>query len=124
MPGPEHPAFAQYLFRFHYANGSMMPALMMELVRQRFGATGPNAAVETAYRLVEERLGEAPWFAGGRVHRGRHHDGLCADDHAALLGRDISDSPNLLAWLRRIGERPAYRTAMQKAEPDRMPILT
>jgi glutathione S-transferase len=35
----------------------------------------------------------------------------------AFSGRDISDSPNLVAYLKRIGDRAAYRSAMAKAEP-------
>jgi glutathione S-transferase len=31
--------------------------------------------------------------------------------------RDISGYPNLLAYLRRIGERPAFQRAMAKADP-------
>jgi glutathione S-transferase len=38
--------------------------------------------------------------------------------------RDLSPYPNLRAYLQRIGERPAYRRAMQKADPDLTPQLT
>jgi glutathione S-transferase len=41
----------------------------------------------------------------------------------AFSERDISGSPNLLAYLQRIGERPAYQEAMRKAEPHHPPKL-
>ncbi len=38
-------------------------------------------------------------------------------------GPDMSDFPNVLAWLKRIGDRPAYQRAMAKAEPGMPPKL-
>ena len=37
---------------------------------------------------------------------------------------DLAPYPNILAYLRRIGARPAYRAAMQKGDPDLAPLLT
>ena len=38
--------------------------------------------------------------------------------------RDMSGNPNVLAYLQRIGARPAYREAMQKGDPQLTPLLT
>jgi glutathione S-transferase len=38
--------------------------------------------------------------------------------------RDISGYPNVLAYLQRIGARPAYKQAMQKGDPQLTPLLT
>ncbi|CAN5162492.1 glutathione S-transferase [soil metagenome] len=115
--GPEHPDFADYLFWFHYANGSMVPAFIMDMVSQRLGQANPIARTEIGVAMVEKRLGEATWFAGEEftladimmlfpLTRGR-----------SFWSRDISGLPNLVAYLQRIGERPAYRRAMETAEP-------
>ena len=37
---------------------------------------------------------------------------------------DLRPYPNILAYLQRIGTRPAYRRAMAKADPDLAPMLT
>lgn len=112
-----HPDFADYLFWFHYANGSLLPAFMMDMVALRFGQANPIGRTEIGMAMIERRLGEVPWFAG---------DDFTMADIMMLFPltrgrdfwkRDISDLPNLLAYLQRIGERPAYRTAMEKAEP-------
>lgn len=125
MPGPDHPAFAPYLFWFHYANGSMMPAIMMDLVGQRLGAPAQKTGrTETAFDLVEQRLGEAAWFAGDEFTAADIMMAFPLTTMRHYSRRDISDSPNLLAWLRRIGGRPAYRAAMARAEPDMVPKLT
>jgi glutathione S-transferase len=115
--GPEHPDFADYLFWFHYGNGSMVPAFMMDMTAARFGQVSQSARSDIGFAMVEERLGKVPWFAGEEftladimmlfpLTRGRQ-----------FSGRDISGMPNLLGYLRRVGERPAYRIAMEKAEP-------
>jgi glutathione S-transferase len=39
-------------------------------------------------------------------------------------GGRIDDLPNTLRYLERIGERPAYRRAMAKAEPGMTSMLT
>ncbi|MCE7795805.1 glutathione S-transferase family protein [Sphingobium sufflavum] len=127
-PGPEHPDFAPFLFWYHYANGSMMPAIMMDLVAQRLGAPVQtpglaNGRTDTAFRLVEERLGEAPWFAGADFSAADIMMAFPLSTMRLYSRRDISDSPNLQGWLRRIGARPAYRAAMARAEPDRAPLL-
>jgi glutathione S-transferase len=37
---------------------------------------------------------------------------------------DLAPYPNIRAYLRRIGEREAYRRAMAKGDPDMTPLLT
>lgn len=124
VPGPEDADFADYLFWFHYANGSMMPAIMMDLVGQRLGAPAqPDGRTETAFRMVEKRLGEVNWFAGERFTAADIMMAFPLTTMRLYSRRDISDSPHLLAYLQRMGERPAYRAAMAKAEPEMAPRL-
>ncbi len=75
-----------------------------------------------AWALVEQRLGEAPYFAG---------DDFTAADIMMVFGlttmryfmpRDLSGMPNVLAYLQRIAARPAYQRAMEKGDPG-MPLL-
>jgi len=42
----------------------------------------------------------------------------------AFIPRDISGCPNILAYLQRIGARPAYQAAMKKGDPAMTPMLT
>ena len=41
----------------------------------------------------------------------------------AFTGRSLDASPNLRTYLQRIGERPAYRRAMNKGDPGMAPKL-
>jgi glutathione S-transferase len=122
--GPDHADFADYLFWFHYANGTMVPAFMMDMVAKRLGATsGLSQRSDLAFTLAEQRLGEAEWFAGREFTAADIMMVFPLTRARAFSGRDISDSPNLLAYLKRVGERPAFRTAMAKAEPNLPPKL-
>jgi glutathione S-transferase len=42
----------------------------------------------------------------------------------AFTGRSLDGYPAIRAYLARIGERPAYRRAMAKGDPDLPPMLS
>ena len=121
--GPDHPEFADFLFWYHYANGTVVPAFMMDMTAKRAGAPPMTGRTDLAFKLIEDRLGQAEWFAG--------KDFTAADilmvfplTRARLVSaRDISGMPNLLAYLQRIGERPGFQKAMAIAEPNMPPAL-
>ncbi len=119
--GPEHKDFTNFLFWFHYGNGSMVPAFMMDVVAKRLGAPSISGRTDIAFRLVEQRLGQAEWFAGDIFTAADIMMVFPLTSARAFSGRDISDSPNLLAYLKRVREREGYRAAMAKAEPNREP---
>jgi glutathione S-transferase len=126
---PESANFADYVFWFHFANGSVMPNMMMNLVIGMVGSGGDNPVVQslqarntTAFALIEKRLGEAPYFAG--------KDFTAADiimlfpltTMRSFASINLTDFPNLHAYLHRIGDRPAYQRAMAKGDPG-MPLM-
>lgn len=130
--GPDAPNFADYLFWFHFANGSMMPRMVVDYFLSTAlpkdsdhpAAIMFRTRVSEAFSLIEDRLGKALYFAG---------DAFTAADIImlfplttirALLPRDLTPYPHLLAYLQRIGARPAFQRAMRKADPDLPPQLT
>ena len=128
---PGAPNYADYLFWFHYANGGFMPSQMSVMIARILGvaAVDPRGAWvgargENAWALVEKRLGEAPYLAGQDLTAADIMMGFCLTTMRAFVPRDISDSPNILAYLKRIGARPAYQRAMQKGDPGMTPMLT
>ena len=121
--GPEHPDFAQYLFWFHYANGSLVPAFMMDMVAKRMGAEPMGGRTDLGFVMVEQRLGEAAWFAGNEFTAADVMMVFMLTSGRVHSGRELGDSPNLRAYLQRVGARPAYQAAMAKAEPQREPML-
>ncbi len=126
--GPEAPNYADYLFWFHFANGTMMPRHMQLLGRPGDDET-PRARfmrerAEATWTLVEQRLGEAPYFAGPELTAADIIMVFILTTMRAFTQRDLAPYPNIRAYLQRIGARPAYQRAMAKGDPDMTPALS
>ena len=126
--GPDQANFADYLFWFHFANASMMPRQMRMMGAQSGAEETPmqhfmrERAVQS-WDLVEQRLGEAPYFAGDKLTAADIIMVFVLTTMRAFAQRDLAAYPNIRAYLQRIGERPAYRRAMAKGDPDMAPML-
>jgi glutathione S-transferase len=127
--GPHAPNFAEYLYWLHFGNGFFVPSAMMFIVATRLAGENQQAAqlfggrYELAYRLSEERLAKAPYFAGPEFTVADIMMVFSLTTMRMVLGRTLDSSPNLRAYLQRIGERPAYQRAMKKADPEMKPAL-
>jgi glutathione S-transferase len=111
-----------YRFWLHYAEGSLMPPLLLLLVLSRLPLVGKRAVKRVQPMLdrhldfVEAALAERPWFAG---------DAITAADvmmsfplEAAVSRGGLGPSrPNTMAWLDRIHARPAYQKALAAGGP-------
>jgi glutathione S-transferase len=122
--GPDRPNFADYLFWFHFANGTMMPNEMSGIISTmlQLKKGDPLMAMltsrsERAFALVESRLGSVPYFAGNEFTAADIIMLFPLSTMRAFTRRDISSFPNIRTYLKRIGERPAYRRAMEKGDP-------
>jgi glutathione S-transferase len=126
---PDHPRFADYLYWFHFANGSMMPAGMVDLVLGVLGMRDQEAAQplrargDRAYAMVEDRLGEAAYFAGEEFTAADIMMLFPLTTMRVFVPRDLTPYPDTLAYLTRIGERPAFQRAAKKGDPDLTPLL-
>lgn len=127
--GPSSPNYTDYLYWFHFANGSVMPAAMVDLVVSRLGGEAAEntralrARSDRAYDMIEQRLGETDYLAG---------DAFTAADIIMLfplttmrvfVQRDLEPYPNIRAYLQRIAAHPAYQRAMKSADPDLPPQI-
>jgi glutathione S-transferase len=127
---PDAPNFADYLYWLHYANGSMMPAGMVDLVlgvlgvRDQEGVQPLRARANRAFDNVERRLGEAAYFAGEAFTAADIMMLFPLTTMRAFVPRDLAPYPNIRAYLARIGERPAYQRAAAKGDPDLVPMLS
>jgi glutathione S-transferase len=126
----DRPNFADYLFWFHFANGSMMPGAMNRMIAAHLGAEPGNPMLHMiedrearGYALIEARLGDAAYFAGAEFTAADIIMVFALTTLRAFVPRELAGSPHTGAYLRRIGERPAYRRAMAKGDPDLTPML-
>ena len=128
-PPAADPEFADHLFWFHWSNATYMTTKMMGLALSVVGsdpAQVPFVAERMARsrELIEARLGEVPFFGGRNLSLADIMMVYSLTTSRAFGGGSLDDMPNTQAYLQRIGERPAYRRAMDKAEPGMEPILS
>lgn len=125
----------QYHFWLHYAEGSLMPLLMIKLVLSRLGkapvpwllrpvgnALGQGVAkaylnkqIATHARFIEAHLTHSPWFAGKAFSAA---DIQMIFPVIALVSRGgIHNLPHLQAWLKNAQLRPTWQRAIQQGGP-------
>jgi len=118
-PADREEGLRQYRQFLHYAEGSVMPLLLLILVLAKIPLMGKIAIKKVQPMLdvhldyVEQELASRPWFAG---------DALSAADimmsfpmEAAVSRGGLGPSrPATLAWLKKIHARPAYQRALAK----------
>jgi glutathione S-transferase len=128
--GPDQPNFADYLFWFHFANGTMMPSQMSGMISSVLGLKDANPLMKTmkersdlSFALVERRLGEVLYFAGNELTAADVMMLFSLTTMRVFAQRDISPLPNIKSYLNRIGDRPAYQRAMSKSDPGMSPLL-
>ena len=106
----------------HYAEGSMMPPLLVMLVVNRIpllGKTRRQAHPADDRRppgLRRKRARPAPVVRRRRDDRRRHHDELPARSRDEPR-RARRLAPATIAWVEKIHARPAYQAALAKGGP-------
>jgi glutathione S-transferase len=112
----------RYRFWLHYAEGSMMPPLLLKLILARIPIMGKAATrkiqpmINVHLDYVESELSQRPWFAG--------NDMTAADimmsfplEAARSRGGLNGSRPATIAWLAKVHARPAYQAGLKKGGP-------
>jgi glutathione S-transferase len=128
---PSHPDFAQYLYWFHFANGTLQAGMgrLMMLNRLKLDSDNPilvtsKARVDRAFDLVDARVREAEYLAGKEFTAADIMMGFSLTTMRYFQPYDLGRCPNVVKYLARIGARPAYRRAMEKGDPGMALLLT
>ncbi|WP_373526966.1 glutathione S-transferase family protein [Nostoc sp.] len=114
---PEH---LRYTYWLHYAEGSAMPLLVMQLVLNNFGAGDSSAIsgfvapqIKLHFDYIESELGKSTWFAGEEF--------TAADiqmsfplELIAMHPKEVESRPKLKEFIDHIHERPAYKRALER----------
>jgi len=118
-PPRDSELYWRYKYWLHYAEGSLMPPLLLKLVIDRLGLLGRPARgfVKSQLKLhldyLEAELSSAPWFVGERFSAA---DIMLSFPLEAARDRAGLDQtrPKLIDFLERIHARPAYQRAIKK----------
>jgi glutathione S-transferase len=128
--GPTHPDYAQYLYWFHVANGSLQPVLGRNLVllRAKLPADHPvllaqQARLDLALKFVDARLSQSDYLATGELTAADIMTVFVLTTMRYFYPADLTPYPHILKYLLRIGEREAYRRAMLKGDPEMKLLL-
>ena len=120
---PEDPDGAlRWRYFLDYAEGSLMPPLLLSLVIGRMGPFGwPAKGFVTRMAMthidyVESELSQRPWFAGAEFSAADVMMSFPLEAGRQRLKLD-GRRPSILAWLDRIHARPAYQAALEKGGP-------
>lgn len=120
---PEGPdAALRWRYFLDYAEGSLMPPLLLSLVIGRMGPFGwPARRFVARFAMshidyVEAELSKRPWFAGDAFTAA---DVMMSFPLEAARQRLKLDGkrPTITDWLDRIHARPAYQAALEKGGP-------
>jgi glutathione S-transferase len=129
--GADDPGFAQFLYWFHFANGTLQANMgrLMILNRLKLGDDNPillatKARVDRAFDLVEARTREAEYLAGSAFTTADIMMGFSLTTMRYFQPYDLARYPNIVRYLTRIGARPAYQRAMAKGDPGLALLLT
>jgi len=136
IPAAGSDEMLRYRYWLHFAEGSAMPPLLMALVFDKVktapmpffvkpiaraiagkvmdGFVAPN--LQTQFDFMEAELKRSKWFAGNEFTAADVQMSFpveAATQRAALDG----SRPKLMAWLKRIHARPAYKRALERGGP-------
>jgi len=108
-----------YRFWLHYAEGSMMPPLLLKLVLGRIPLMGKAAVkriqpmIDVHLDYVEAELAQRPWFAGDVMTAADIMMSFPLEAARSRAGLDAS-RPATIAWLEKVHALPAYQAALEK----------
>jgi glutathione S-transferase len=136
QPAKGTPEYAQARFWMHYAEGSLMPWLVMQIVfltiptqpmpffvrpiarkmceQVRAQLISPN--LSTAFAFIEAHLATHTWFAGDHLTLADFQMSFVVEA-AMTRGADAARYPKLAAYKARMVARPAYQRALAKGGP-------
>ena len=135
-PAAGTPERLRYRYWLHFAEGSAMPPLLMKLIFDRIAtspmpffakpiARGISAKVIAGFvepnlkrqlDFMEGELAGCDWFAGNAFSAADIQMSFPLEAAAQRAGLNAS-RPRLMAWLKRIHERPAYQRALASGGP-------
>ncbi|MBD2194858.1 MULTISPECIES: glutathione S-transferase family protein [Calothrix] len=120
IPESGTPERLRYTYWLHYAEGSAMPPLLMNLIFNRFPSVDNSVneafimpQIQLHFDYIEAELGKSTWFVGEEF--------TAADiqmsfplELVAMQAELIQNRPKIQQFIERIHARPAYKRALER----------
>jgi glutathione S-transferase len=109
----------RYAYWLHYAEGSLMPPLLLKLVLSKLGLLGRparpfvDAQLKLHFDYLEAELAASPWLAGQEFSAADIMMSFPVEAGASRGDATVA-RPNVKAFLERIHARPAYQRALER----------
>jgi glutathione S-transferase len=128
---PTHTNYADYLYWLHFSNANLQAIVSRNMLLRAAQVPtnnpimkGTTAKLENVLGLLESRLAQATWLAGDEFTAADVMSVFSLTTMRTFMPFDLSRYPNILGYLKRVGERKAYQDAMAKGDPEFDPILS
>lgn len=122
--GSNDPAFPQFLYWLHFANGTLQPGMGRMMILNRLDLAKDNPTLlamkgrlDRSYDLLDARLRDAEYLAGNAFTTADIMMGFSLTTMRYFQPYDVQRCPNVVKYLGRVSARPAYRRAMEKGDP-------
>lgn len=126
-----HLDFAQFLYWFHFANGTLQANMGRLMILNRLKLADDNqillsakSRVDRAFDLLDLRARDAEYLAGNEFTLADIMIVFSLTTMRYFQPYDLARCPNVISYLGRISARPAYRRAMEKGDPGMALLLT
>lgn len=128
-PAPGDANYADYLYWFHAANGTLMAGetnLMISAMLlgeqsptelQQYLLKALAQRLSQAYALMNQQLADRDYLAGPALSAADIMNVFGLTTLRLFVNRSLDQYPNIQAYLTRVRERPGYQRAMDKAAP-------
>lgn len=123
MPPVASPDYASYLRFMHYAEGTLAADVVADYrVARATDGKAPRGAKETdgqrAMRFADDFLAKHPWFGGSEFTTA---DIMMVFPISYAIRMNVADPakyPNIIAWQKKVEDRPAFKRMIAAARPD------
>ena len=124
FPKPTDPAYPDFLYWWHWGNGTLVPKIARGAMFRRAGAGEDDPmrkytedAINNSLRMMDERLAMVEWLAGNEFTAADIMVVFPLTTFRHFAPYSLAEYPNILEYLKRVGEREAYKKALAKSDP-------